>query len=1062
MEVNSLTTVSDNIDLDYKINQLRDQHYQSVTDAEKVIRNDTEGGNEDEEKNVDVLANEHDKQIAEAKNAVMKIGQMQEEYRKFQSKASTSIASHATQKEAALEHDDFSFAIDQETRTGNSVTMETVDNSTKPASGQIYTQSLEKYITPQRPAPTPPTMHQAPQLKYEHFNNSHRRLVENSYQPTPAVCNNDDDLRSVYAQMCFARPSTKMQIKVHFSDTVFFDDKVGYPSIWYATSRSGLYRVKNENVTVKGILQRLRYHAGEIYGTDDEEQLVNKPLCIARYRYRQNLLTYTETSALLETLATLDEWPNSLQFFVPPIDNSRYIVAYMRDKDNVKGFDCKISGKRDFYARYPRLHKEKVEEDEEEVKVIDRMIEQESIICAKQIAAAIDSRRQGFNSDLHGLVLELVCDVSGTLYLSTVLSMFWKAADTSKIQEKQNALSAELSAADIDAVASPNVGRFPTPAPAEQYDRSLYRGRPKNLPQPFATGEKIDKNDTGSLNSKRSKTKKISKGRSGITARVKNKKRGVKSAPRMSKSSRLEWKSDNKAKRPKSANARAEKYHRIADADKISKWKNRKIIHVHDAPRPKDSNMTPRLFKLPKPNTTSKKDNGEIVHIGGGFAYDYGAIFREKAKAAVTHVPPPTLVALSHQVDLLKGVLLEATNINEDLENALVARNKQITNLAEQISDLRSEKQSSENDAEIFLEQSNAREKALLAEIQQKNRIVNEAKFREQEMFKHLSESKQALEKLTAAFQKLREDNLSQIRSRDEQIRHLSDDIILLESDARRSEVQVTNLSEALMEENETNVALKSQLVQYKSSLEDLEIRKSNAIREKNSLTAERNALFRNQRRNKKIINGSGRPFQLYVWDILASQGNPKNEMEILYSVFSKFYAELRHIYVHYATHTEPVWGETLAKRRGQKSRSARLLLTMQNWRSFVKDLEVIDAKLFPVGEVEIIFRKATLGGTIRGGRRIDLDEEHKAGASKSGYRVLRGSLSDETSVASGATGREKVPYSCMIMREFLEAILRLAHQRFPNIPHLADRLTHLINNHVLMNCIDALSERYH
>ena len=128
-------------------------------------------------------------------------------------------------------------------------------------------------------------------------------------------------------------------------------------------------------------------------------------------------------------------------------------------------------------------------------------------------------------------------------------------------------------------------------------------------------------------------------------------------------------------------------------------------------------------------------------------------------------------------------------------------------------------------------------------------------------MFKNLNESKQALEKITAAFQLMREKNFAQIRSRDEQISRLSDDIILLESDARRSEVQVTNLSEALMEENETSVALKSQLVEYKSSLEDLEIRKSNAIRERNSLTAERNALFRNHRRNKKLINGSGRPF---------------------------------------------------------------------------------------------------------------------------------------------------------------------------------------------------------
>ena len=121
-------------------------------------------------------------------------------------------------------------------------------------------------------------------------------------------------------------------------------------------------------------------------------------------------------------------------------------------------------------------------------------------------------------------------------------------------------------------------------------------------------------------------------------------------------------------------------------------------------------------------------------------------------------------------------------------------------------------------------------------------------------MFKNLTESKHALEKLTVAFQRLKEENLAQLRSRDEQISRLSDDIILLESDARRSEVQVTNLSEALMEENETNVALKTQLVQYKSSLEDLEVRKNNAIREKNSLTTERNALFRSQRKKKKKL----------------------------------------------------------------------------------------------------------------------------------------------------------------------------------------------------------------
>ena len=64
MDVFSSSAASENVDFDYKINHLRDQHYQTVTDAEKAVRNDIGATNDDATKNIDVLANEHEKHIA--------------------------------------------------------------------------------------------------------------------------------------------------------------------------------------------------------------------------------------------------------------------------------------------------------------------------------------------------------------------------------------------------------------------------------------------------------------------------------------------------------------------------------------------------------------------------------------------------------------------------------------------------------------------------------------------------------------------------------------------------------------------------------------------------------------------------------------------------------------------------------------------------------------------------------------------------------------------------------------------------------------------------------------
>ena len=47
MDVFSSSAASDNVDFNHEIKQLRDQHYQTITDAEKAVRSDVGAINED-------------------------------------------------------------------------------------------------------------------------------------------------------------------------------------------------------------------------------------------------------------------------------------------------------------------------------------------------------------------------------------------------------------------------------------------------------------------------------------------------------------------------------------------------------------------------------------------------------------------------------------------------------------------------------------------------------------------------------------------------------------------------------------------------------------------------------------------------------------------------------------------------------------------------------------------------------------------------------------------------------------------------------------------------------
>ncbi len=225
-----LMNMENDLGFENNINRLRSEHYQSLEEAQKVVRQSNPHGSNNT-KHTEQVMDEYDKQLVHAREALDAIANMQRKFtalipvEELVSGGDTNnghgkdndIAGNDNANQCNMNYnnnsndikDDFSFDNTIAQNNSNISTGINSGNHSNDKFGNVYSTSSTStddddedegndkniknkfdYTTPQRPAASLGAAYSVPGFKYEHFNNSHRRLVENSYRPTPAVCNN--------------------------------------------------------------------------------------------------------------------------------------------------------------------------------------------------------------------------------------------------------------------------------------------------------------------------------------------------------------------------------------------------------------------------------------------------------------------------------------------------------------------------------------------------------------------------------------------------------------------------------------------------------------------------------------------------------------------------------------------------------------------------------------------------------------------------------------------------------------------------------------------------------
>ena len=331
----------------------------------------------------------------------------------------------------------------------------------------------------------------------------------------------------------------------------------------------------------------------------------------------------------------------------------------------------------------------------------------------------------------------------------------------------------------------------------------------------------------------------------------------------------------------------------------------------------------------------------------------------------------------------------------------------------------------------------------------------------------------------------------------DEAARNANTEIARLKTGVQERDNEIVQLTEELSKERSACDSLKESLRDIKENMDSMGASHDMAMDDMNEYRNERNALFRkNGDYDSRLKHGRGKPFKLYAWDILATHANPRAELEIVFSVFHHFDVELKQVYVHYASHAAPIFetlrqgtrtqmkrvfrsggstsrsgagsgfgpaagfssGSRCSGGGGGKSGRLRLLMTRSDFRAFSRDSGICDPPLFPTSFVDLCFNKAILGGTRKGGREVVLE-----GPDTTARGGVRGSANRHRMIYNkGGPGKEasceKVPAGTMTRREFKEALLRLAHARFSHLDNIADKVSVMIEQHILTGCDAALN----
>ena len=80
MEPHDENQTNQDIGFENNIDHLRKEHYKSINNVEKVIKSNNSMGEMNESKNIEHVINEHDKQLADARDALNSIADMQRKF----------------------------------------------------------------------------------------------------------------------------------------------------------------------------------------------------------------------------------------------------------------------------------------------------------------------------------------------------------------------------------------------------------------------------------------------------------------------------------------------------------------------------------------------------------------------------------------------------------------------------------------------------------------------------------------------------------------------------------------------------------------------------------------------------------------------------------------------------------------------------------------------------------------------------------------------------------------------------------------------------------------------
>ena len=402
---------------------------------------------------------------------------------------------------------------------------------------------------------------------------------------------------------------------------------------------------------------------------------------------------------------------------------------------------------------------------------------------------------------------------------------------------------------------------------------------------------------------------------------------------------------------------------------------------------------------------------------------------------------PPLVVSLCHRVVELEGKLMDLHQKHKNTSDQLLSKNEQLHIFAEQILELKKQnlKQGKILNDELMKAQDTAQ--SLKDKIIVQGKTIEDTAERENVLQRQVEEARGKIEKISKNMCTQKTHWTAQIEERDMEIKNRKEFMELMKLDLQNMEVHLTAQNKTLKFQQKSIGSLQDQTVVYQEKIRELEDIETAIITEKEELEVERNALFRNQKEKRQLIHGRGQPFELFVSELLSVEQNPDAELEIIYSIFQKYYIKLKRIFVSYATRMIPLLHcSKYILEMSDDNQNMRLMMTLTNWRNFMTDLAVIDAKQFPPGQVDVIFCKSITGDV---GNRTN------------GFNHVR-SIFNENNCCGSVEKNDCPRKMCnsMTIRDFLEGLLRAAYYRFPSIQNVADRLQHFLSHYVLMLCL--------